>query len=347
MTKLGFRMLERGRNIDRFLSAAGWSGAVRAPLASDASARSYFRLQQGRESAVLMDSGTSDIAPFCRVARRLRGRGFSAPIILAEDSAARLLLLEDLGDLSFMRCLEDPGGPDAPGAPGANALYGAAVDLLAELGRAPIGADIPPMDAAYLAAEIRLFAEWWPPHGSAQATPAKPTQLTAQADAWVAAWRDAHELALKPPKGLALRDFHAANLIWLPAREGLGRVGLLDFQDAVAAPLPYDLVSLLQDVRHDVPEDLQAAMITRFLAAFPELDAAAFRTSYAILGAHRNLRIAGIFSRLARRDGKPGYLDYLPRVWRHVAADLDHPALAPVAEWLTQFVPLEQRTGGR
>ncbi len=134
---------------------------------------------------------------------------------------------------------------------------------------------------------------------------------------------------------------------WLPARHGLGRVGLLDFQDAVAAPLAYDLVSLLQDVRRDVPEDLQAAMITRFLAAFPDLDAAAFRTSYAILGAHRNLRIAGIFSRLARRDGKRGYLDYLPRLWRHNAADLRHPSLAPVAEWLARHVPPEQRGGGR
>ena len=343
MTKLGCAMPERGRDIDRFLSAAGWSGAARAPLAGDASARSYLRLRQGGESAVLMDSGATDIAPFCRVARHLRGLGYSAPEILAEDSAGRLLLLEDLGDLSFIRCLEDP---DGPGAPGAETLYGAAVDLLAEMGRAPIGAATPAMDAAYLAAEIRLFADWWPPHGSVQTAPANPSQLTALAEGWVAAWRDAHALALTPPKYLALRDFHAANLMWLPARHGLATVGLLDFQDAVAAPLAYDLVSLLQDVRRDVPEDLQMAMIARFLAAFPDLDAAAFRTSYAILGAHRNLRIAGIFSRLARRDGKRGYLDYLPRVWRHIAADLRHPALAPVAEWLARHVPPEQRAGG-
>ncbi|MDA0230527.1 MAG: phosphotransferase [Proteobacteria bacterium] len=334
MTNLARGAPERGREIDHFLSAAGWSGAVCAPLAGDASARRYLRLRRGSESAVLMDSGATDIGPFCHVARHLRGLGYSAPGILAEDSAGRLLLLEDLGDLSFSRCLEDPSGPAAV------MLYSAAVDLLVELGRAPVGAGIPAMDADYLAAEIRLFAEWWPPDGSA--APAR----AAQVDAWVAAWRDAHELALMPPQGLALRDFHAANLMWLPGREGLGRVGLLDFQDAVAAPLAYDLMSLLQDVRRDVPEDLQAAMIARFLAAFPELDVAAFRTAYAILGAHRNLRIAGIFSRLARRDGKRGYLDYLPRVWRYIAADLRHPALAPVAQWLAQHVPASQRGGG-
>ena len=290
---------------------------------------------------MLMDSAVTDIEPFCHVARQLRSLGYNTPEILAEDRVRRLLLLEDFGDLSFIRCLEDPDGP------GAVVLYGAAVDLLAELGSAPVGAGMPAMDAAYLATEIRLFAEWWPPDGNAKAAPNKPTQLTVHADAWVAAWRDAYELALKPPKGLALRDFHAANLMWLPARQGLSRVGLLDFQDAVAAPLPYDLVSLLQDVRQDVPESLQAAMIARFLSAFPDLDAVAFRTSYAILGAHRHLRIAGVFSRLARRDSNRGYLDYLPQVWRHITANLRHPALAPVAEWLAQYVPPGQRTGGR
>lgn len=334
-------MPERARDIDRFIAAAGWSGAARAPLAGDASARRYLRLRRGSESAVLMDSAVTDIEPFCHVARQLRGLGYSTPEILAEDRVRRLLLLEDFGDLSFTRCLEDADGP------GAAVLYGVAVDLLAELGSAPVGAGIPAMDAAYLATEIRLFAEWWPPDGNAKAAPNKPTQLAVHADAWVAAWRDAYELALKPPKGLALRDFHAANLMWLPARQGLSRVGLLDFQDAVAAPLPYDLVSLLQDVRQDVPEDLQEAMIARFLSAFPDLDAAAFRTSYAILGAHRHLRIAGVFSRLARRNSNRDYLVYLPQVWRHIAANLHHPALVPVAEWLARYLPPEQRTGGR
>ena len=324
-------MTERGRHIDFFLDSAGWSGAARAPLAGDASARHYRRLRLGGESAVLMDSVGVDIEPFCRIARHLGELGYSAPKIYAEDGARRLLLLEDLGDLGFDRCLAEGDGP------GAAALYGAAVDLLAELAEAPTAAGVPSMDAAYLAAEIRLFAEWWPPGSGGTGGLA--------ADAWVAAWGDAHKLALALPKCLALRDFHAANLIWLPERHGHGRVGLLDFQDAVAAPFSYDLVSLLQDVRRDVPSDLETAMIARFLSAFPGLDKAAFETSYAILGAHRNLRIAGVFARLAGRDGKPAYLDYLPRVWHHIAADLRHPVLAEVEAWLDRHVPPEQRGG--
>ncbi|MCH7970375.1 MAG: phosphotransferase [Chloroflexi bacterium] len=128
---------------------------------------------------------------------------------------------------------------------------------------------------------------------------------------------------------------------------GNGRVGLLDFHDAVAGPLSYDLVSLLQDVRRDVTDDLQAAMIDRFTCAFPDLDREAFGVSYAVLGAHRNLRIAGLFSRLAARDGKRAYLRLLPRVWRHIEVNLAHPALAPVHAWLARHVPPEQRGGGR
>jgi aminoglycoside/choline kinase family phosphotransferase len=324
-------MTERAGAIDSFLNAAGWSGAAEAPLAGDASTRRYIRLRRGAASAVLMDSEAIDIAPFCRIARHLGELGYSAPNILSEDSAQRLLLLEDLGDLSFVHCL------DAAEGPGAEALYGAAVDVLAELGQAPLAADIPAMDITYLAAEIRLFTEWWPPDGLGEG------KLLAHADAWVAAWHEAHALALAPPKCLALRDFHAANLMWLPERHGLARVGLLDFQDAVAAPLTYDLVSLLQDVRRDVPGELERAMMARFFAAFANLDPEAFHASYAILGAHRNLRIAGIFSCLARRDGKRGYLQYLPRVWQHIAADLGHACLAPVADWLARHVPPEQR----
>ena len=326
-------MTERERHIDMFLAAAGWSHATPAPLAGDASARRYRRLRLGGESAVLMESLDSDIERFCRIARHLGDLGYSAPNIYAEDGTRRLLLLENLGDLGFDRCLEEGDGP------GAAVLYGAAVDLLAELAEAPVAAGVPSMDAAYLAAEIRLFAEWWPPGSGGTGG------LAAHADAWVAAWGDAHKLALALPKCLALRDFHAANLIWLPERHGHGRVGLLDFQDAVAAPLSYDLVSLLQDVRRDVPRDLETAMIARFLAAVPGLDKAAFETSYAILGAHRNLRIAGVFARLAERDGKPAYLEYLPRVWHHIEADLRHPVLAPVEAWLDRHVPSGQRGG--
>ncbi len=322
-------MVERARQIDDFLAAAGWAGAARTPLAGDASGRIYQRLRRGDKSAVLMDSPGEDVSPFIRITRHLESCGYSAPNIYAEDRAQRLLLLEDLGDLSFDRCLPADSA----------ALYGAAVDLLAHLATQALPGGCPVMNEAHLAGEIRLFAEWWPPQGGGDGS------LAAHADAWVEAWRGAYRPALAIPSGLALRDFHAGNLMWLAARRGLGRVGLLDFQDALAAPICYDLVSLLQDARLDVPDNIEAEMIERFVAAFPGLDRDAFRASYAVLGAHRNLRIAGIFSRLARRDGRRGYLEFLPRVWRHIETDLGHPALAPIEAWLARHVPADQRAG--
>ena len=322
-------MVERADSIDRFLAAEGWSSAAQTPLAGDASTRRYVRLRRASQSAVLMDSAQEEITPFCRTARRLKALGLSAPRILAEDTAHRLLLLEDLGDLTFSYCLDAGIGPDE------GTLYGVSVDLLMALGHAPISDRFPVMDRDYLAREISLFAEWWPSEGG--------PDLAAEAESWVAAWREAHAFALKAPSCLALRDFHAANLVWLAERDGIAKVGLLDFQDAVIAPLSYDLVSLLKDVRRDLPEGLEADMIARFVAAFPVLDAKEFDALYAILGAHRNLRIAGVFLRLARRDDKPCYLKYLPRVWRHIETDLAHPVLAPVCNWLEQRVPPERR----
>jgi len=324
-------MAERAERIDRFLAAEGWSDATRTPLAADASGRRYVRLFQESESAVLMDSAHEEIAPFCRAARRLHTLGMSAPKIFAEDTVHRLLLLEDLGDLTFSYCL------DAGIGPGEDKLYGIAVDLLATLGQAPVSGGFPVMDRGYLAREIRLFAECWPSDGD--------TDMTMETESWVAAWHEAHALALMTPSCLALRDFHAANLMWLAGRNGIAKVGLLDFQDAVIAPLPYDLVSLLRDARRDLPEGLEADMIARFFAAFPALEAKAFHDAYAILGAHRNLRIAGVFSRLAQRGDKPGYLKYLPRVWRYIETDLAHPVLAPVCDWLERHVPPERRRG--
>jgi len=322
-------MAERAECIDHFLAVEGWSGATRMLVADDASGRRYLRLCRGSDSAILMDSAHKEVTAFCFAARQLKALGLSVPEIYAEDAALRLLLLEDFGDLTFTYCLDAGTGPDE------GLLYGLAVDLLAALGHAPVSDGFSVMDQDYLAREIRLFAEWWPSEDC--------TDLTTEVESWVAAWREAHDLALTVPSCLALRDFHASNLMWLEERDGIAKVGLLDFQDAVIAPLPYDLVSLLKDVRRDLPEGLEANMIARFANAYPAIEAEAFSAAYAILGAHRNLRIAGVFVRLAQCDDKPGYLKYLPRVWRHIEADLAHPVLAPVNEWLERHVPPDRR----
>ena len=124
--------------------------------------------------------------------------------------------------------------------------------------------------------------------------------------------------------------------------------GLLDFQDAVGGPASYDLVSLLEDARRDVPEGLRIAMTERYLAAFPELDRADFARSAAILAAQRNCKIIGIFTRLWRRDGKPAYLGHIPRVWRLLEGDVRRePALRPIADWLDRHLPPELRHAPR
>jgi len=160
---------------------------------------------------------------------------------------------------------------------------------------------------------------------------------------YLAVWRRVLPHATGAAPTLVLRDYHVDNLLLLPERQGVAACGLLDFQDAVLGAGSYDLVSLLEDARRDVAPALASAMLERYLAAFPTLDRDAFMASYAVLGAQRNCKIVGIFTRLLVRDGKPGYLKHIPRVWRLIEQDLRHPALAPVAEWLAQHIPEERR----
>lgn len=323
-----------------FLERAGWSPQAARPLAGDASNRRYFRLEAGpgHPSAVLMDAPPAageDVRPFLAVTHWLRQHGFSAPAILAADAEQGFLLLEDLGDALFSRLLA--AEPAREGE-----LYAAAVDLLAELARLPAPATLGPPDCtltlrpydfAALRAEAALVIEWWLPAATGAPVPPALAQdfdaLLAAATAEVASAREV----------LVLRDYHADNLVWLPDRAGTARVGLLDYQDALAGHPAYDLVSLLEDARRDTAPELRAAMLARWLARRPGLDAEAFRTAYAVLGAQRNLKIVGIFTRLALRDGKPRYLAMIPRVWDHLACDLAHPALAPLARWVARHVP--------
>jgi aminoglycoside/choline kinase family phosphotransferase len=328
-------MAERPQRIQRFLDQAGWGGVPRRPLAGDASFRRYERLEDSNgRRAVLMDAPPphENVQPFLAIARLLRGLGFSAPEIIAEDTEAGLVLLEDFGDSTYARAIS-AGAAEEP-------LYALAVDLLIALHRRFETAQwvgVPPYDDERLLTEAALLVDWYLPAISGK--PAEPKLR----EEYLALWRALLPVARQVPASLVLRDYHVDNLMLLPGREGLAACGLLDFQDAVIGPRSYDLVSLLEDARRDVARDLAEAMVARYLAAFPELDPATFRASYAVLGAQRNCKIVGIFTRLCKRDGKPIYLQHIPRVWRLIEQDLQHAALTPVALWLDRHFPPAMR----
>ncbi len=317
-----------------FLAAHGWRDAAPVLLADDASFRRYFRLADGRRRAVLMDAPPPHeaVAPFVAVARMLSARGLSAPEIYAEDRADGFLLIEDFGDATYTRLLA-VGGDEA-------ALYALAVDTLIALHRSIAASglpDLPPYDEARLLDEAALLTDWYAPEVLGVPLPHAARQE------YLALWGAVLPLAATQPSTLVLRDYHVDNLMLLPGRAGVQSCGLLDFQDAVCGPAAYDLVSLLEDARRDVPAALRQAMTERYLAAFPAIDRPAFRRAAAILAAQRNAKIVGIFTRLWRRDGKPAYLAHIPRVWRLLEADLREPALAPLAAWMERHIPPEAR----
>lgn len=317
--------------IDRFLAAAGWSDAARRALAGDASARAYVRLARGTARAILMDVPVETglkVAPFLAVTAWLRGLGLSAPEIYAEDAEAGLVLLEDLGDDLYIRLAEDSEREAL--------LYGAAIDLIVDLqaaGPPPGGPGWtpPPYDRAVLLREMRLATEWY--LGGAGAAPS--VDLVAEFDALVEPIIAIAEAGRRVP---TLRDYHSENLLWLPGRAGPARVGLLDYQDLLVGHAAYDVVSLLEDARRDVSPALRAAMIDRYLAR-SGADRADFLRAAHALGAQRNLKILGLFVRLARRDAKPSYMRHLPRVWAHLTEDLAHPDLGGLAAWVRRRLP--------
>ena len=312
-------------SLPAFLAGAGWGDAVIEPLAGDASFRRYFRMRRGEATAMLMDAPPphEDPRPFLAVARWLEQGGMRSPRVLAEDAAAGLVLLEDFGARRMRDHLDAHPGD-------ALTVYEGAVDALVALHRLPAG-PFAPYDMAVYAREASLFTEWFCPARG----------LSVDAPAYAAAW----EAVLAPllprqQQGVTvLRDYHAENVMLLGS---LTEQGLLDFQDALVGHAAYDLVSLLQDARRDVAPDLEEAMLARYLAA-TGADEANFRADYAVLGAQRNAKIVGIFVRLWQRDGKPRYLDLIPRVWAQMERDLAHPALAPVARWFDAHVPADIR----
>ncbi len=307
-------MSERDGDLAAFLVRSGWGSATRQHLAGDASDRRYERLRLGAATAVLMDNppgGVDDPAAFSAMARHLRGLGLSAPTILSEDLHNGFLLLDDLGDDLFARLLAtDPLRESA--------LYSPAIDTLLHLQSAPAPAGLQNLTADAWAEAASFAPDWY----AFAATGQKP-----DTSAFRAVLTQALKAHADGPRVLILRDFHAENLLWLPDRMGLARVGLLDFQLGQMGQPGYDLVSLLQDARRDVSPATEAAMVARFAAA-KGTDFAAFQAHYATLGALRALRILGVFSRLCLVAGKPGYLALIPRVWGQLQANLAHPALA-------------------
>ena len=347
----------RLKALRQFLTEAGFADAKRRRMAGDASTRSYARLIRDDGVVILMNSprrpdgpaiygGKSysaavhlaeDVKPFVAIAKGLSERGFSAPAIHYADLDAGFLITEDFGGEGFIE-----GDPPRPIAE----RYETAVDMLAALHREPlpevlplapqITYAIPTFDLDAMLVEIGLMLEWYLPDRGAAPT----NNMRAE---FGMLWRDLLIKAAAAPKTWMMRDFHSPNLIWLGERPGISKVGIIDFQDTVLGPAAYDLVSLLQDARIDVPEQLELALLTRYIkarhATDETFDPAGFAEIYAIMSAQRNTRLLGTFARLNRRDGKPQYLRHQPRIWTYLTRSLAHPVLAGLREWYSANVP--------
>ncbi len=348
--------LERLREIESFLDVVPDPKVTLRYMQGDASTRAYARLTDAHRSQILMDSPrmpdgppirdglpysriahlAEDVTAFHAVREALAACGLNVPRIVKHDHARGFLLTEDFGDTTFGRALAEGVSQ--------RTLWAAALDVLAAL-RAHAPAERLPVpgggdhilhrfDRAALLIEVELLTDWyWP------AVKGKPIPAQAKAD-FLRIWNAQIDWLETLPLGWVLRDYHSPNLMW----PGDGRVGVLDFQDSMRGPWAYDVVSLLQDARLDVPEDLERALLAGYRAKVsvrePDFDAAVFDTAYAILGAQRNTKLLGIFRRLSHRDGKHAYLAHIPRIWRYMERNLRHPALAELRGWLdTHFPP--------
>jgi N-acetylmuramate 1-kinase len=311
-----------------FLSAHGWEGCEIRPLAGDASFRRYFRLRHGDRKAVLMDAPPphEDPGPFIAVARWLAEVGLSAPAILGSDLERGLVLIDDFGDARLRETLDALPDREAE-------LYRLAVDVLVHLhARAPMPG-LRPHGLDQWLSELQLFTDWY----------CSTLGLDVDVEAYRSAWR----AVLAPVAGdgaapvTVLRDYHAENIMLVAGRGGIRHFGLLDFQDAVIGHPAYDLVSVLEDARRDVSPAVERAMLDHYMKVTgqdPE-----FESAYWALAAQRNTRILGVFTRLWKRDGKPHYTGFQPRMWGLLERDLAHPALAPVRGWFDANVPAESR----
>jgi hypothetical protein len=311
-----------------FLAASGWADAEILPLAGDASFRRYFRVVQGNRTAVLMDAPPphEDPRPFIAVAEWLAAVGLSAPQILARDLDQGLLLLGDFGDWRLRELLDDDPRRERE-------LYELATDVLVHLHQHPPMPGLRPHGLEQWLEELGLFTEWYCPAVGAKV----------DVDAYRAAW--AEVLAPVSSDGMSpvavLRDYHAENIMLVGDREGVEHFGLLDFQDAVAGHPAYDLASVLEDARRDVAESIERTMIDRYVASTGLGEA--FERAYWALAAQRNTRILGVFTRLWKRDKKPSYRRFQPRMWGLLERDLAQPHLKPVRDWFDANLRPEHR----
>lgn len=311
---------EQNREAQRHAFLKDHVRSMRA-LPSDASKRQYFRYETG----LLMDAPPPENpAQFMRVADYLRSLGFSAPQIFHHDLSQGFLALEDFGELTYTKLLQAGEDPYA--------LYNLAVDTLIALHqRAHICPEfIESYDADPLLREAELFVDWYLPTMNGKVLPHKDKQI------YLDLWEDVFQSALKVPHSLTLRDYHVDNLMRLRDRPGVTACGLLDFQDALWGPVVYDLVSLVEDARLDLDQSLVEHCWQRYLAAFPSENVEALRNAGCILSAGRHAKIIGIFTRLAVRDGKPKYLEHIPRLWRLLQNCLEHPELRALKLWFEE-----------
>ena len=353
--------LARSLAIRAFLAEAGWGEAARRFMFGDASTRAYEIVERDGIRRVLMNAPrqpdgpairdgkpysqiahlAEDVLPFVAVGEALKGAGFAAPEIHAADIDAGLLLVEHLGSGNF---LADDGSPVAD-------RYAAAGRLLAALhGKVwretittsqGIVHPVPVYDRGAMTIEVELLTDWYMPHVTGAPVPAETKA------AYVAAWNAVFDRLDRAEKSLVLRDYHSPNIVWRDEREGLDRLGLVDFQDAMIGPAAYDLASLAMDARVTIPPEMERATIEAYAdarSAAGGFDRAAFDEAYAIMAAQRNAKILGIFVRLDRRDGKPAYLKHLPRIRAYFTRALAHPALDPVAAFCRNAGLLDDAT---
>jgi len=353
-------LVARLKALRAFLDSSGFLESTRQRMAGDASTRSYARLIRYDGVVILMNSprrpdgaaiygGKSysaavhlaeEVTPFVAIDEGLRARGFSAPVIHHYDLDHGFLITEDLGSEAVIK-----GEPPRPIAE----RYEAATDMLAALHNRslpetlPLAGQpnyvIPAFDIEALLIEVGLMPEWYLPDRGVEPSEGMRAEFSAR-------WRKLLQKPAAAPKTWVLRDFHSPNLIWLARRSGIARVGIIDFQDTVLGPPAYDVVSLLQDARVDIPEALELTLLSHYIKTRRSRDArfdpAGFAELYAIMSAQRNTRLLGTFARLNRRDGKPQYLRHQPRIWTYLKRSLSHPSLAHLRDWYLANVPPPQ-----